>query len=313
MSPNAQQTRLTLVPPVKPSVLQQDVDAFLLDCRARHLTASSLHYYTENLEPFVTYLAEQSVTSVQAIRPPHIRAYLVSLQERGLKDNTQHGVARAIRAWLNFCVNEELIDASPMRKVKMPKLGKEILPAFSPDDVTRLLDACKVSDYPLRDTAIVLCLLDTGCRAAEFAALNVGSVDRKTGTVKIKEGKGRKDRVCFLGAKAGKALWKYLRSRPDDQDTEPLFLSDKTGERLSQRGLACLLDRLGNRAQVEHCHAHTFRRSFALWSLRSGMDLISLSRIMGHTDLAMLRRYLAQVDGDLQAAHAQHGAVDNML
>ncbi|MBM3323618.1 site-specific integrase, partial [candidate division WOR-3 bacterium] len=71
--------------------------------------------------------------------------------------------------------------------------------------------------------------------------------------------------------------------------------------------------RLGQRAGVSHCTPHTFRRTFALESLRAGMNLVTLAAIMGHADLAMLRRYLALVEHDLADAHAQHGAVDAML
>ena len=74
-----------------------------------------------------------------------------------------------------------------------------------------------------------------------------------------------------------------------------------------------MLKRLGVKARVEHCHPHTFRRTFALWSLRSGMNIYALQQIMGHSDLQVLRQYLALVEDDLHDAHQKHGAVDNML
>lgn len=67
------------------------------------------------------------------------------------------------------------------------------------------------------------------------------------------------------------------------------------------------------RTGIEHCHPHTFRRTFALWSLRAGMDVYALQVIMGHSDLSMLRKYLALVEKDLEDALRKHGAVDNML
>lgn len=79
------------------------------------------------------------------------------------------------------------------------------------------------------------------------------------------------------------------------------------------RGLQRLLYRLGQRAQVKNCHPHTFRRTFALWSLRSGMNIYALQKLMGHADLNILRRYLALVEDDLRLAHQEHGAVDATL
>ena len=74
-----------------------------------------------------------------------------------------------------------------------------------------------------------------------------------------------------------------------------------------------LLRRLGQAACVAHCHPHTFRRTFALWSLRAGMNIYALQRMMGHADLQILRRYLALIDDDLRQAHDKHGAVDHVL
>jgi site-specific recombinase XerD len=206
-------------------------------------------------------------------------------------------------------VEEGLVDVSPMRKRMMPKLPKELLPAFSKEDVGKLLAACRT----LRDTALVHCLLDSGCRASEFVVLNTGSVDMGTGAVAVRQGKGKKDRTTFLGAKSRRALRRYLRERKDVGPDELLFPSSRTGERLTTSGLVQFCKRLGDRAGVEHCHPHTFRRSCALWSLRAGMDLVSLSRILGHESLDILRLYLKQDETDLQQAHREHSPIDRWL
>jgi site-specific recombinase XerD len=66
-------------------------------------------------------------------------------------------------------------------------------------------------------------------------------------------GKGKKDRVTFLGSKAHKALWKYLRQRPGVTDSEPLWLSERSGQRLTQDGLRLLLVRLDSDSNVFSC------------------------------------------------------------
>jgi len=72
------------------------------------------------------------------------------------------------------------------------------------------------------------------------------------------------------------------------------------------------LRRIGQRADVTHVTAHRFRRTFCLWALRNGMDLLTLSRIMGHADIHMVKRYAAQLTEDLQTAHRQYSPVDNL-
>lgn len=232
----------------------------------------------------------------------------MQLEQRGLKDTTIHGYAQVVKTFCRFLVNEEMTEENPMSKVAMPKVDKRILPAFAPEDVHKLLTTC----HTLRDKAIVLCLLDSGLRAAEFVSLQVGDVNLQTGAIRVKHGKGAKDRVAYLGAPSRKALIKYLSERRGRRPTSPLWLSQDGGS-LTYWGLALLLRRLGKRAGVEHCSPHTFRRSCALWSLRAGMSIYHLQALMGHSDLQVLRRYLDLVEADAQEAHKRYGAVDNML
>ncbi len=295
-------------PPGRAISLKRALESFLLDAEARQLSPMTRRYYRQQLEPFLHHLQEQSVVNVEELTADHIRSYLVVLQDRGLKANTVHAAARAVRAFCNFLVMEELIKISPMRKVRMPRLPKEIPPAFEQEDVRRLVGVCSTT----RDEAIVLFLVDSGCRASEFVALNVGDVDVRSGEVMIRRGKGGKDRITYVGLRTRKMLLRYYRERPEPEDDEPLWLSFNTGQRLTDSGLRILLRRLGEAANVQHCHPHTFRRSFALWSLRSGMNIYALQRIMGHSDLQVLKRYLALTDDDLMQAHRQHGAVDNL-
>ncbi len=285
------------------------LDIFITAKQAERCTPRTIDTYTWTLKRFLGWLQERGITDPQSITAHHIRLYLADLDSQGYASSYIHIYARTIKTWLRFLFAEDLIPTDPMAKVAMPRLDKEILPAFTPEDVKRLLAVCLTD----RDKALVLCLLDSGCRAAEFVNLNISDFDRKTGAVSVRQGKGRKDRVTFLGAQARKALLKYLMLRQDAENDGPLFPSATTGERLTPNGLLLLCRRLGKRANVDHCHPHTFRRTFALWSLRAGMSIFALQQIMGHSDLAMLRRYLALVEEDLADAHRQHGAVDTML
>jgi integrase/recombinase XerD len=105
---------------------------------------------------------------------------------------------------------------------------------------------------------------------------------------------------------------RYLRYRSVNSDTEPLWVTVE-GKRLTYGGLRHIVERRARRAGVKMPGLHSFRRAFALACLRGGVDLISLQRLMGHSDLSVLQRYLAQVEGDLQAAHAKGGPVDRLL
>lgn len=298
-----------LIPSDQPPIFADgSYQLFLLDRKVQRLSPRTIDFYANQIPPFQRWCAAQGITTAAAVTATHIRSYLAGLHERGLAAASVHAAARSLRAYFNFCVREEMLSVSPMKKVSMPKLDRPVLPAFDAADADKLLRACADS----RERAVVLCLLDTGCRASEFIALDGGDIDVAQGTVRIRKGKGGKERTVYLGNKSRKALLRYFLERGQPDADKAVWINVRFGTRLTDSGLRQLLERLGLRAGVAHCHPHTFRRTFALWSLRNGMSLYHLQRLMGHTDIAVLRQYLALVEADLQGAHAQYGAVDNM-
>jgi site-specific recombinase XerD len=297
---------LALLEPRKYSPLQAAMDAFLLSKEAARCTPKTMEHYTYTVGTFLDFLQSIGAMSLQQIRPDHIRRHLVNLQRQGLKDTTQHAHARGIKAWLNWLVAEGDLDVSPMRRVTMPRLEKRIPPPFNPDDVRKLLGACdRKTSVGLRNHAIVLGLLDTGLRLAEFASLQVADVNMRSGLTTVM-GKGRKMRTVRFGAKARGALARWLAVRGDAVPRDSLW-------GLKPRGLQIMVRRLGRKAGVEPCGPHRFRRTFALWCLRDGMDLHSLRMLMGHSSLAVLWRYLALGGEDVERAHVAHSPVDKLL
>lgn len=285
---------------------------FLLEGKARQFTPATLAHYRGRLGEFVRFAADLDAIAVGDVTPSLLRAYLVYLQGRGLASNTQHTHARVVRAFLNFCKREGLIAESPFDKVKMPKAAKVEKKALTADQVRQLARAC---DKP-RDLALLLVALDTGARASELCALNAGDVDLETLAVTIRQGKGRKDRTVYVGARAARAVSRYLGSRADVATTAPLLLSESPvnyGARLTRSGLRRILQRLGAAAGVEGVHPHKLRRTFAVSCLRGGMDIYSLARLMGHAGIDTLRDYVASISDELQLAHGKVSPVDRLL
>ncbi len=210
---------------------EQALSAFLLDGKARRLSPKTLYSYRQLIGYALAFLAEQGVTTLAEITPTHLRLWFVHLQERDWKENSVHTAAVALRAFFNWCLAEELLTDSPLRKVKLPRRSKELLPAFSDDDVRALLGVCGDS---LRDRALILLLLDTGVRASECVALNVADVSAD-GAVAVQKGKGNKGRLTFLGSQAGRAVRRWLLSRPDSDPADALWISLNSGERLTRR------------------------------------------------------------------------------
>jgi len=120
-----------------------------------------------------------------------------------------------------------------------------------------------------------------------------------------------------VGAKARGAIIRMMGYRPQAKAGDALWPAfDAQGRErgaLTLSGLQTALRRLGARAGVVPSGPHRFRRTFALWCLRDGMDLHSLRLLMGHSDLTVLQRYLALAGEDVERAHAAHSPADRLL
>lgn len=285
------------------------LDLFLLDCAARRLTDGTLQFYKSKLAVFMRWCAAQDIDAPAALTAHDIRRFLVEIQRRNLSSQYQNNLARAIRAFLNYCVRDELIEVSPFAKVQMPKVAKKIIAALSTAEIKRILQCCACE----RDRALCLFLLDSGVRASELVALNMEDVDLQSGVVHVLAGKGQKGRTIYIGATTRKQLKRYYTERGPLQPHDPIFCARLSGERLTVDGLVQLIARLRAKSGVAGCTCHAFRRTFALSCLRNGMNVYVLARLMGHADITILRQYLAFVDEDLKGAHARYGAVDLLL
>lgn len=285
-------------------------DLHQLDLKARRCEQSTLNCHRWYLLPFIAWCNDQGVTLIHELTATHIKTYLVSLQERNLTGYTQKGVASSIRALLNFCVRDEILVQSPFRKIRMPEVDEELLPALTPDEIQRLWKAAKA---PIERVAMLV-LLDSGLRAAEMLALNGGDIDHATGEIRVRRGKGKRGRTTYIGARALKELRRYYITRGTPSADEPVFIARDGGKRrLSRSALFKSIHRLAKRADVENCTCHAFRRTFCLESLRSGMDIFHLARLSGHKNLDVLKRYLDLVKADLKAAQEKHGVVSRLL
>ena len=101
-------------------------------------------------------------------------------------------------------------------------------------------------------------------------------------------------------------------SRGKVKPDAPLFASEHAGQHLTPSGLRQILQRIGQNAGVGHCTPHTFRRTCALWCHRNGWRLTEIQRLLGHSDLTVLRQYLDLNDSDVHIAHQERGPVDHM-
>ncbi len=285
-------------------------DNFLFDRKVQGFTPGTITNYRNKLKRFKTFCAQSCITSIEQITPSTLRDYLELLDHDGLTVIGRRNHYSALKTFLRWYDSEEEPPgwSNPIAKLKPPKVPDAPIQPIPMADVMKIVDKCPSDFRGLRDKAILLTLVDTGIRASELLQLDLDDLNLSRGSLLICHGKGNKTRTVYVGKNTRKLLKRYLAMRDDDAD--PLFLSVDDRARLTYSGLRWIVINRSKDAKVKPRGIHTFRRLYALTMLRNGVDVITLSRLMGHSDLQVLKRYLAQTDDDLREAHAKASPVD---
>ena len=153
-----------------------------------------------------------------------------------------------------------------------------------------------------------------GVRANELLSLNIEDINLSTGHIQIKNGKGGKHRTVIIGQTSAKSLSTYLDSRCDNNNRVLFVTQPQSGTtRLTYFGLRSMIKRRATQAGIESPTLHSFRRAFALSMVRSGIDLYTLQKLMGHASIDTLKHYLKQTTEDIRRAHEKFGPVDHVL
>lgn len=290
--------------------IQYWLQIYLHACRSRNLSPGTVEFYEKKLNAFLHFCSDLAITDITQINADNIRQFLIYLEERKHKPAGVHCYYRSVKTFLKWYENEVEPEGwrNPIEKVKPPFVPLEPLDPVSIDTIRNMMDTCKrgqLSDA--RDRASLLVLLDSGIRLAEFLALNREDVNLITGEILIRSGKGRKPRNVYLGDKSRQVLKRYMKLR---SDLNPALWVSRSGERLTETGLRMMLRRRAAQAGTPVPSPHDFRRAFALERWRAGMDILTLSKLMGHTSLQVLSRYVKQVGEDLSLAAKQSSPVD---
>jgi site-specific recombinase XerD len=283
--------------------------------RAESLAPATQRYYRQTSERWLRFCAERGLSDPREVSPDHLTAYADWLRTSG---NNKQSVAtwlRGVRALMSWAELRGYIELSPFRlwKLKQPRLPAQR--GFGAAEVRRMVDlAGRQLANPLRDTAILLLLFDTGVRRSEVCRLRLADViegDHLASSVTVR-GKGDKDRRIEMHPQTQRAIFEYLvNERPEKVRSEALFLGRGAhGVRgyhpLTVDGVSQLVERIARRAGLEGTRLgpHAMRHGFTQEYLESdGARIEDLQILLGHESIAMSLHYAGQA-----AATARRGA-----
>jgi len=260
----------------------------MLSNRGRLFSRETVRGYVTHLSVFVRWCGERPLSDLS---PSLVNEYVGGLWRQGQSAWTVGTREKVVRLFVAWLVDRKMIAADPLAGMRRVKAQDTAIVRFTGEQIATLLAGCDRSTWGgTRDTAILLVLLRTGVRAAELCDLDMGDYDREAKTLRVRHGKGDKPRTVGVPDEARAAVEDWLYVMRTERDG-PLFPSER-GHRLSTSGLRQMLERLERKTGVQPVHAHRFRHTFAVQALKNGMDIYTLSRILGHATIAMSARYL---------------------
>ncbi len=282
---------------------------FNLRCRAQNLSAGTCRNYEQTFRLLLHALAALDSPRPAELTVHHLRACMEGWKASGLASETLDNRFRNLRAFFNFLLKDGLIIANPAAGLERPRVERRLIRPFTKEQFAATIAQIRANPLGLRDKALLLLLADTGLRISEALGLNVGDLDL-AGNTAIVMGKGRKERRTFWGETARRALLAWLKVRPEAKAGDPVFCNQFGGRLVAEvfsHRVKEYTRRAGIAANRLSCHA--LRHFWACQFLKNTGDIVTLSRLLGHTTLAMSKRYLNLTDDEVLAKARQVGSV----
>jgi integrase/recombinase XerD len=295
--------------------------AFLEWMRLKNYSPYTVAHRGDYLRYFICFCEERGITQPKDVTKAVVERYQRWLyhyrRENGqpLSFSTQHTRLVPVKAFFKWLAKNNHILYNPASEMELPKKEKRL-----PRHVLSAQEAEAVINQPdihdplgLRNRAVLEVLYSTGMRRMELIGLKLYDLDVEHGTVMIRQGKGKKDRMIPIGDRAMAWVEKYLREvRPGlviEPDDGTLFLTTQ-GHGFATTRITQMVREYVDKAQVgKRGSCHLFRHTMATLMLENGADIRFIQQMLGHAELSTTQIYTQVSIRKLKEVHtATHPA-----
>lgn len=265
---------------------------------------NTLDAYRNDLSQFQEFLRERlngssnGVPAWEKVDLNLLNEYVVELRDRrGYRDTTSARKVAAIKSFFSFLLLNGAIAEDPTESLGSPRVGRTLPKFLAEEEVGRLLEVAAQAGTPEshRDATILELLYATGLRVSELVSLNVADIDFKESYIRC-WGKGSKERIVFLYAKAVTELQSYLDTARvallGSHNGETALFVNHRGERLTRQWVWNILKTYSKKAGIgQDITPHTLRHSFATHLLQNGASLRHVQELLGHSSISTTQVY----------------------
>ena len=217
----------------------------------------------------------------------------------------------SVKVFFTWLRKRGYIAVNPAIDIEMPRLEKR-LPKYmiSQDEVELILSLIDVSDpLGIRDRAIIEVLYSTGVRRGELSKLKIYDIDVDRGTIMVRQGKGKKDRMIPIGDRAMTWVKKYIEQVRSLMVSEPdhgvIFVLPRFGGPMNERQMSAIVTRYVKKADLgKKGSCHLFRHAMATLMLENGADIRIIQQMLGHATLTSTEVYTNMSIKKLKEIHS---------
>ncbi|WP_406199427.1 tyrosine-type recombinase/integrase [Streptomyces europaeiscabiei] len=267
------------------------LDSWLLHLSAERKSVQTRKTYGDGVRAFLRWC--EATGHSPGLDRPTVNAFVSALLDAGAEASTARSRQLAVRRFSAWLAEEGEITADQLVNLKPPQLDHKVVQELDDDQCRLLIKACSGRDFrDRRDEAIVRLMIETGARAGEIVAMEIGDVDLKVGMALVRRGKGGKSRTVPFGAQTGRAIDRYLRVRRTHRlaGIPSLWLGDRS-KGFTYQALYSALKGRADAAGIPDFHPHVLRHTAAgRWLARGGSEG-GLMAVAGWSRRDMIDRY----------------------
>jgi len=291
------------------------IKRFLIAKKIKGCTDRTLTYYRQTLVVIFSKIGKSPMQT----ETDDIRTYIAKRQMQDkVKDTTVNNEIRNLSSFYEWMQSEEIRLKNPMKRIEQVREYKTKKEAFTDLEVETMRAELQTN----REKAMYELLLSTWCRVSELSQILLSEIN--DGKILV-HGKGKKDRIVYINAKAKVALEAYLQERKDSNPylfakrvpiTEKRVLGPRKAEKnwyqnkdlvdetqhFGAESIEDFVRKLGRSKGIK-AHPHKFRRTGATFALRAGMPIEQVSKLLGHSNITTTQIYLDIREEDAAAAH----------
>jgi integrase/recombinase XerC len=284
------------------------VDDFLRHLRgARNLSKHTLRAYAGDLGRFTAFLGGETIIAAGRVDVATLRRYLATLLAANRARSSTARTLACLRTFFAFLERRGVVASNPAAHLRNPRKERRLPGVLDEKEIEKLLDAAGGSDFAgRRNRALLETMYAGGLRVSEAIGLDVSDATLDAGLVRVREGKGAKERLAPIGRPAARAIEAWLDERRALARAGGALFVNAAGGRLDVRSARRIVAAAAKAAGLgRRVSPHTLRHSFATHLLDRGCDLRSVQELLGHENVTTTQIYTHVSAGRLRQVYDQ--------